>query len=538
MIAILVVAAAVAQGDEIVARVGFHGITAAQIEARAQEVRGPAGLPAAADVLRRLVHEAMLAEDGLLRGLDQDPQVLARVRQEQGRMAVRRMIEREIGAAVRVRDHEVRGFWRSSAETVRLELLLLATRAQAEAAAARLRAGSTFAEEAKASLDAVRGGDQGEVTRAQVDPALHPAVFSAPPGKIAGPLKLPLGWAVLRVRERKGGDEKDWLARREGLRRFLEQQAVAGARRHFVRKLREKKGAQVDEAFLHQIGARVAFAPGEAERVVARAGEAQVSYESVARAVEQLVGSRQSGHFSGASVKIELAWELLDEALLEQAALDRGHGDAPAVREAAARARDGAVVDLTVDRLRAAAGPASDAETRAYYEANADDFIQPSRRSCSHIAVPSRAEAEGLKRSIERGAFFSELARRHSRDGATAEKGGALGELTDSFLADLSSKGGEPAFAQALREAPPGQAAGPVETRFGWHLVLCAPPLPAGRASLDEARPAVAARLSQQRTDDAVEKHLVGLRARMSVEVDQAALDRAAARLARLAARR
>ncbi len=75
----------------------------------------------------------------------------------------------------------------------------------------------------------------------------------------------------------------------------------------------------------------------------------------------------------------------------------------------------------------------------------------------------ARQEALELKRQLEQGADFATLAREHSDDPGSARRGGDLGWFGRGRMV-------EP-FEKAAFSAPIGRVVGPVETRFGYHLI-------------------------------------------------------------------
>lgn len=88
----------------------------------------------------------------------------------------------------------------------------------------------------------------------------------------------------------------------------------------------------------------------------------------------------------------------------------------------------------------------------------------PSHRFVSHILVATLAEAQSLKAQLTAGADFATLARQHSTDQASAIRGGDVGCLdSQQFVAP---------FAQAAQTVPIGQVSDPVQTQFGFHLIV------------------------------------------------------------------
>ncbi len=75
----------------------------------------------------------------------------------------------------------------------------------------------------------------------------------------------------------------------------------------------------------------------------------------------------------------------------------------------------------------------------------------------------ARQEALELKRQLAQGADFATLAREHSDDPGSARRGGDLGWFGRGRMVKP--------FEEAAFSAPIGRVIGPVETRFGYHLI-------------------------------------------------------------------
>jgi hypothetical protein len=123
---------------------------------------------------------------------------------------------------------------------------------------------------------------------------------------------------------------------------------------------------------------------------------------------------------------------------------------------------------------RTIAGPTSDDDVRAaYLTAVARLRAQcPSGRFVSHILVPTREQAAGLAAQLAAGATFEQLAAQQSTDRVSAADGGELGCIDGQQFT--------PPFTQAVSTAPLNQVTGPVQTEFGWHLILVRDTIPFG----------------------------------------------------------
>ena len=78
----------------------------------------------------------------------------------------------------------------------------------------------------------------------------------------------------------------------------------------------------------------------------------------------------------------------------------------------------------------------------------------------------ARQEIEALRKQIQDGASFAEVAREHSDDPGSAKQGGSLGQIERGQMV-------EP-FEETLFALEPGQLSEPVRTRFGFHLIRVA----------------------------------------------------------------
>jgi peptidyl-prolyl cis-trans isomerase C len=84
------------------------------------------------------------------------------------------------------------------------------------------------------------------------------------------------------------------------------------------------------------------------------------------------------------------------------------------------------------------------------------------KASARHILVASAQACEDLKKEIEGGAKFADLARTHSTC-PSGRRGGDLGEFSPGMMV--------PEFDKVVFSAAVGEVQGPVKTQFGYHLI-------------------------------------------------------------------
>jgi peptidyl-prolyl cis-trans isomerase D len=118
---------------------------------------------------------------------------------------------------------------------------------------------------------------------------------------------------------------------------------------------------------------------------------------------------------------------------------------------------------------------ADDDALRAHYEAEIERFSTPEERLASHILIqPDGDDADAQRAALARaeevlaqaradGADFAALAREHTRDLGSREKGGDLGWLGRGVT--------DPAFEEVLFSMEPGTISEPVLGVDGYHLI-------------------------------------------------------------------
>jgi peptidyl-prolyl cis-trans isomerase C len=84
------------------------------------------------------------------------------------------------------------------------------------------------------------------------------------------------------------------------------------------------------------------------------------------------------------------------------------------------------------------------------------------RAKARHILVSTKEQCEELKKQIEAGSDFAEMARKHSSC-PSSKQGGNLGEFGPGEMV--------PEFDKVVFSAEIGKVQGPVKTQFGYHLV-------------------------------------------------------------------
>ncbi|GGL55596.1 peptidylprolyl isomerase [Wenxinia marina] len=84
--------------------------------------------------------------------------------------------------------------------------------------------------------------------------------------------------------------------------------------------------------------------------------------------------------------------------------------------------------------------------------------------NASHILVPTEEEAQAVLDRLEGGEAFSDLATELSQDPGSGQNGGNLGWFGPGMMVAP--------FEEAVTSLEPGETSEPIETQFGWHVVM------------------------------------------------------------------
>ncbi|WP_170468323.1 peptidylprolyl isomerase [Ruegeria arenilitoris] len=105
----------------------------------------------------------------------------------------------------------------------------------------------------------------------------------------------------------------------------------------------------------------------------------------------------------------------------------------------------------------------TDEAIQAAYDAQFAEFEGEDEFDASHILVETEDEAKAIKTLLDDGADFAETAKEKST-GPSGPNGGSLGWFGKGRMV--------PEFETAVLELEKGQVSEPVQTQFGWHVII------------------------------------------------------------------
>jgi peptidyl-prolyl cis-trans isomerase C len=148
----------------------------------------------------------------------------------------------------------------------------------------------------------------------------------------------------------------------------------------------------------------------------------------------------------------------------------------------------------------------TDAAVQAEYNKDYAGKPGPTQIDARHILVKTQAEAQAIIDQLNKGADFAALAKADSIDPGAAN-GGELGWFSQDEMV--------PAFANAAFALQPGQyTKTPVQSQFGWHVILCE----GRRTAPTPALADVQQQIRQSLADAAIKATLADVRSQVTIQ--------------------
>ncbi len=244
-------------------------------------------------------------------------------------------------------------------------------------------------------------------------------------------------------------------------------------------------------------------APGIPDPVAVVNGKA-ISKAAFEQYIQQLRGRTK---VDSAEASNSLVEQLVLEELLVQEADKQKLADDPQIKQQLAMVQRSLLASTVIRRMLNESAPSEETIKKEYETATA--AMKGKEYKASHILVDSEDKAKEIIAELKKGGNFAELAKTKSTD-SSKDNGGDLGWFTPSMMV--------PPFSQAAAKLEKGKfTEQPVQTSFGWHVILLEDIRDATPPSLEELKPQIQQMLQSKTVNDYLEK----LKAGAKIEVTE-----------------
>jgi peptidyl-prolyl cis-trans isomerase C len=193
---------------------------------------------------------------------------------------------------------------------------------------------------------------------------------------------------------------------------------------------------------------------------------------------------------------------ILDQ-LIQQALLGQQAGDLTTANRLILENEERALLSSQVIAEAARAATTDEAIQAAYDETYANSGGD-TEYNAAHILIETEEEAQAIIAELEGGADFATLAAERSV-GPSGPNGGDLGWFGAGMMV--------PQFEEAVFALEPGTVSAPVQTQFGWHVILLKETRQTEAPTLDEVRD----ELVEQVQRAAIEAQVAALEAKADI---------------------
>ena len=208
---------------------------------------------------------------------------------------------------------------------------------------------------------------------------------------------------------------------------------------------------------------------------------------------------------------------IVEEEIIVRDALGRGLDKSESFKDEMARRRRDALVRLYYERVIEAASAPLPAAVALYYEENIAEFTTPESIRARHILVGTESEARRVRRELEDGADFGDLARERSLDSTTKDREGVIhGDIRRGQ--NIKTLGDLPELVEVCFQLEAGELSQPVKTEKGYHIVRVDVRNPEAVRSLDEVRDDIASRLTYEKRNAVRDSIMTDLKSKYKVE--------------------
>lgn len=205
------------------------------------------------------------------------------------------------------------------------------------------------------------------------------------------------------------------------------------------------------------------------------------------------------------AVREALTNELVSQELLVQQAEKQKLDQDPEILLELDMARRNVLVGNLLNRVVREQEPSEDDIRKAYQAAIKE--MSNKEYKARHILVDAEDKARAVLEKLKGGGDFAELAKTSSTDSSSAE-GGDLGWFTLDMMA--------PPFSEAVAKLEKGKfTPQPVQTEFGWHVILLEDIRDTEPPSLEQLQP----QLAQQAQRKVVTDYLAKLRSEAKIDI-------------------
>jgi len=478
-------------------------------------------LPDADKVLRRLIQNRLLEQEGYRIGAQDDPTVKNQVWELSRHRAMLALLDSVAAEAKAPQDDELSSAFDRVSVMNRVSHILVDSEDLATALLDSLDAGASFEELAgRHSLDSARadaGGDLGWAREDLYVPEFRSALEGLTPGEYAGPVSSEQGWHVLRLTETRTETAGQSDAMRDQLREAATRERVRNRVRDYVEELKQKHGVVLHDSLVASLDygsedPAVMKQLRESDAVVAELPGRRLTVRELTRRIlfEHFHGIQ--GKPEAAAIRDKAFDEWVTELLLRHEAAALGFDRQPTIVAAADQLEREAMREIVIKMILDRPFEPTDEEVESFYREHREAFTPAPRVRAMGAYLEDAESARRFREKVEAGADVDWLA-------ARAE--GVVDPTPAAFAGWMSPE----ALGLEHGDVRAGSVLGPVPVENGWAVARIAAVEPVEPRPLAECRERVLSMMKNERSQEGISAAIRRLEEQADIRVESGARD-------------
>ncbi len=212
-------------------------------------------------------------------------------------------------------------------------------------------------------------------------------------------------------------------------------------------------------------------------KVLAAVGGKNITEQDVTMALMQM--GQRGQNYNNPQGRAMILDQLISRKLFLMDAQRNLYEREPAFKEQLTRVKEDMLTSYAMQKALEKVR-VTEEEAKKYYEENKEQFVSGMTFNASHILVDSEEKANELLAQIKAGEITFEEAAAQFSSCPSGKNGGSLGDFGQGQMV--------PEFENACAAMEAGEISAPVQTQFGFHLILLNKKEEGGEMSYDEVK--------------------------------------------------
>lgn len=408
--------------------------------------------------LINLVNDELLIAEAKIKGLDKTKSA----KKEYKRILLQELLneysDAHISPTLNITENDLKELFAEFNTRIKVSHLYAPTKEKADSLYNDLLDGETFEELAKETFKDPQlqnnGGSLGYISVDETDPDFEKAAYSMKIGEISKPVKTVEGYSIIRVEDTITNPlltQNEFLKAYNKLKGFARKRAYEDAVKKFAQSLHEKLNTKFNDAVISKLynvlqnqplldfsETRSGFSLDDLKKTVVYSALGNWNLQTLID--EMSIVTNKQKRFIRTKANLEdMIAGLVNRKYIEQKAIDEGLNRTSTFAKNVQYNFNTYLLTTIETELKDQISIPPDS-IKSYYEKNINQFRTEPTIRLSSILVNKPLLVDSIKKLLEAGNSFEELAKKYSIQSMTAENGGDMGFFKRNELDDLADE--------------------------------------------------------------------------------------------------